>query len=356
MITLRNDVLLAPFTTLGVGGAARFFVEVSSVEELRDALRVGKERGLSLFILGGGSNLVISDAGFAGLVIRIVSKGIAERSLSDGRVELTAAAGEGWDDFVRFAVARNLAGVECLSGIPGSTGATPVQNVGAYGQEVAETITSVELLDRESLEQATYTNADCRFSYRQSIFKAEAKDRFVVTAVRFALTPGGAPSIRYPDLQRYFDERGASSPTLQEARDGVIAVRKRKGMVLDADDPDTRSDGSFFMNPIVTTEESERFLARARRISGEDARIPAFPAGDGLVKLSAAWLIENAGFAKGLVRGNAGLSSKHSLAIINRGGASASEIVALKDEIERGVHEKFGVALHPEPNFIGFRE
>lgn len=353
-LQIRENVPLAPLTTLGVGGPARWFAEVSGQEPLREALLFARSRSLEIFVLGGGSNLVIADSGFDGLVIRIASKGIEERSLDDGRVELTAEAGEAWDDLVRFAVERNLAGMECLAGIPGSTGATPIQNVGAYGQEVAETITTVDLIDRNSLEPVTFTNSDCHFDYRQSTFKSDAKDRYIVTRVRYALVRDGAPSIRYPDLQKYFDEQKQSSPTLAETRAGVIAVRKRKGMVLDPADPDTRSDGSFFMNPVVPTGDAETFIARAREIVGEEKRIPAFPSGEGRTKLSAAWLIEHAGFSKGLVRGNAGLSSKHSLAIINRGGAKAEEIIALKNEIQRGVFEKFGIEIHPEPNFIGF--
>lgn len=355
-LSIRENVSLAPLTTLGVGGPARWFSEIHDDEQLREALRFARTHSLEVFILGGGSNLVISDTGFDGIVLRIVSRGIEQRRRDDGKVEITAAAGEPWDELVRFAVERNLAGMECLSGIPGSTGATPIQNVGAYGQEVAETVTTVDLLDRNSLEAVTFTNADCRFGYRQSIFKSEAKDRYVVTRVRYALVRDGAPSIRYPDLQKYFDEQKTPSPTLAETRAGVIAVRRRKGMVLDPLDPDTRSDGSFFMNPVVPSGDAKMFIARAREIVGTETKIPAFPAGEGKTKLSAAWLIEHAGFSKGFVRGNAGLSSKHALAIINRGNASAEEIVALKEEIQRGVFEKFGVEIHPEPNFIGFRD
>ncbi|HEY2830581.1 MAG TPA: UDP-N-acetylmuramate dehydrogenase, partial [Thermoanaerobaculia bacterium] len=246
------------------------------------------------------------------------------------------AAGEVWDEFVAMAVSRRWAGVECLSGIPGSVGATPIQNVGAYGQEVSETIARVEVLDRGDGLVKTLTNWDCRFGYRSSVFKNYERDRYVVTAVTFRLKVDGAGTLRYPELQK-----AVASDDLHDVREAVLTIRRRKGMVLDAGDPDTRSDGSFFMNPIVdpmvTTEE-----------------IPRFPASDGKVKLSAAWLIEHAGFEKGFTLGNAGLSTKHTLAVINRGGATARDVLALVELIQSRVREKFGIELHPEPNFIGF--
>jgi UDP-N-acetylmuramate dehydrogenase len=257
---------------------------------------------------------------------------------------VNVAAGEPWDDFVAFAVAHRYAGIECLSGIPGSTGATPIQNVGAYGQDVSETIVRVEALDRTRDRVITLTNWDCRFGYRSSLFKNHEVGRYIVVAVTFRLKVGGCATIRYPELQKFVDERGVLVDDLQGVRDAVIAIRKRKGMVLDPNDPDTRSDGSFFMNPVLTLAQYDAFARIA-----PDA--PHYPSGDE-VKLSAAWLIEHAGFAKGFTLGNVGLSSKHTLAVINRGGGTAREVTALVALIRGKVREQFGVELHPEPNFV----
>jgi UDP-N-acetylmuramate dehydrogenase len=243
-------------------------------------------------------------------------------------------------------VENGWAGVECLSGIPGSTGATPIQNVGAYGQDVSETIVRVETYDRQLGVVVWFTNEECRFGYRASLFKNYERDRHVVVSVTFRLRRNACATIRYPELQKYIDERGVSVDDLQGVRDAVIAIRKRKGMVIDANDPDTRSDGSFFMNPIVTAAQYEEFAKKA-----PDA--PHFPSGDD-VKLSAAWLIEHAGFTKGFTHGNVGLSTKHSLAIVNRGNGTAAEVLELVKMIQEKVREEFGVEMHPEPNFIGF--
>jgi UDP-N-acetylmuramate dehydrogenase len=333
---LRENVPLGPLTTIGIGGPARYFARATNVEELRAGIDWSRDHGQPLFILGGGSNLLIADEGFPGLVLHAGLRGITVESDT-----VTVAAAEPWDDFVAFAVGKGWAGIECLSGIPGSTGATPIQNVGAYGQDVSETIVGVEVLDRTTGEVRTLTNAECRFGYRSSLFKNIERDRYVVLRVTFRLRPGGAPSVRYPELRRYLEGRGSS---LQDVRDGVIAIRKRKGMVIDPSDPDTRSDGSFFMNPILTAPEFE-----SKGIDG-----PNFPDGAGNVKLSAAWLIEQSGFQKGFVHGNVGLSSKHTLAVINRGGGTAREVRELVQMIQDRVREKFGVELQPEPNFIGF--
>ena len=340
---LQENVPLAPLTTIGIGGPARFFLRATSVDELREALAWAGTR--PLFLLGGGSNLLISDAGFDGLVIHLDLRGITVES-EDEYAMVKVAAGEPWDDFVAYAVSRGWAGIECLSGIPGSTGATPIQNVGAYGQEVAETIARVEALDRTTGTVVWFTNWDCRFGYRSSLFKNHERDRYAVLSVTFRLKRNGCATIRYPELQKYVDERGVSVDDLQGVRESVIAIRKRKGMVLDPNDPDTRSDGSFFMNPIVSHAAYETFAAIA-------PEAPHFPSGDE-VKLSAAWLIEHAGFHKGFTHGNVGLSSKHSLAVINRGNGTAAEVVELVRMIQAQVREKFGVEIHPEPNFIGF--
>lgn len=337
---------MAPLTTIGIGGPARFFARATTVDEVRDGVDWAAARSLPLFVLGGGSNLLISDAGFKGLVLHVDLRGVVVES-EDDYATVKVAAAEPWDSFVAMAVMHGWAGIECLSGIPGSTGATPIQNVGAYGQDVSETIIRVEVLDRKSGVVITLTNWDCRFGYRSSVFKNYERDRYVVLNVTYRLKAGGAASVRYPELRRYLEERSESDQDLRTVRDAVIAIRKRKGMVIDANDPDTRSDGSFFMNPILTSAEFEHFKA-----SADGA--PSFPGNDGTVKLSAAWLIEHAGFTKGFVHGNVGLSSKHTLAVINRGAGTAREVVELVKLVQDRVREKFGVEIHPEPNFIGF--
>jgi len=333
-IEIERGIPLAPFTTLGIGGPARFFARVTSIEELREALAFDAP----IFILGGGSNLLIADEGFDGLVVRIELRGIEFR---DDVVKV--AAGEPWDGFVAMAVERGLAGIECLSGIPGLTGATPIQNVGAYGQDVSETIDRVEALDRRSGAIVELTNEECRFGYRASYFKNIEKDRYVVLSVTFRLKAGGAPSVRYPELEKYL----GGERDLRKVREAVIAIRKRKGMVLDPNDPDTRSDGSFFMNPVI----AEPQYAELAKFAPDAVH---FAANAGNVKLSAAWLIEHAGFHKGFVHGNVGLSSKHTLAVINRGGGTAREVLELVRMVQDRVRAAFGVEIHPEPNFIGF--
>ncbi len=287
--------------------------------------------------------------GFGGLVLHVALRGITVES-EDDFATMRVAAGEPWDEFVAMAVRNRWAGIECLSGIPGSTGATPIQNVGAYGQEVSETIVRVELLDRASGRVFTMNASECEFGYRSSVFKGRERDRSIVTAVTFRLKRDGVATIRYPELQKYVDDRGVAMDDLAAVRESVIAIRKRKGMVLDPNDPDTRSDGSFFMNPVLRAEQAAAFLKKASAISD---RVPAFPNSDGSVKLSAAWLIEHAGFHKGFAHGNVGLSSKHTLAIINRGSGTAREVVELVRMIQSAVREKFGVEIHPEPNFVG---
>lgn len=349
---MERDVSLAQFTTIGIGGSARYFLRAARASDIEAALGWARRHSIPVFILGGGSNLLIADGGFDGLVLRVELRGYSIESEGE-QVIVRVAAGEDWDSFVARAVENGWSGIECLSGIPGSVGATPIQNVGAYGQEVSETIIRVEAMNRATGQIRAFTNAECLFRYRQSIFKSEEHDRWVILSVSYRLTPGGAPTIRYPELEREVKDRGAS--VLSSVRDTVLAIRRRKGMVLDPSDPDTRSDGSFFMNPILHAVATQSFLDRARSIAGAEAKVPIFPASDGSTKLSAAWLIEQAGFSKGYVLGNAGLSSKHTLAVINRGGASAAEVVALVRTIQDRVEEVFGIRLHPEPNFIGFR-
>ena len=340
---------LALLTTLRVGGAARYFVSAAKEDEVREAVAWARQRELPLFILGGGSNLVIADAGFPGLVLRIDLSGIG-RHPDHGKQIFTAAAGENWDAFVATTVAQNCAGIECLSGIPGSVGGTPVQNVGAYGQEVAETINRVRILDLERNEVRELTNGDCGFSYRTSIFNGSAAGRYIVLQVEFSLAPNAAPHLEYADLKRYFADKSAS-PNLAEVREAVCAIRSSKAMLLVEGDPDCQSAGSFFKNPIVTPQQYETLSARP---AARGKTVPHFTAANGQLKVSAAWLVENAGFTKGLIRGRVGISSKHALAIVNRGGATAAEIVAFNNEIQQRVEDAFGIRLQPEPVFVGF--
>jgi UDP-N-acetylmuramate dehydrogenase len=328
------DAPLAPLTTLRLGGPAKRLVSVGTEAELVEAVREADE---PLLLLAGGSNLVLPDAGWPGVVVRIETRGI-ER---DGAA-LEVQAGEPWDDLVAAAVEEGLAGFECLSGIPGSVGATPIQNVGAYGQEVSETVRSVRVLDRTTGTIDELAPADCGFTYRSSAFKRA--DRWVVLAVTFAVhRADSSQPLRYAELARALDlEPGARAP-LCEVREAVLALRRGKGMVLDPADPDTISAGSFFMNPILDADT----------VAALRPRPPAFPQPDGRVKTSAAWLIERAGFAKGYARGRVAISSKHALALVNRGGASTGELLALAREIAAGVRERFGVQLEPEPTIVG---
>lgn len=345
MLPLQRNVPLAPLTTLGIGGPAKSFVRAETVDEITEGIAWAETNREPLFVMSGGSNLLISDEGFDGLVMQVRLRGVTVESEDPDTVMVRVAAGERWDDFVSTAVENRWAGLECLSGIPGSVGATPIQNVGAYGQDVSETIVRVEVVDRETRRVITLTSAECRFAYRSSIFKTAARDRYVVANVTFRLRRNGAATVKYPELRRYLEERGAPLEDLEEVRNAVIAIRRRKGMVLDPNDPDTRSDGSFFMNPILPRAVFDDLSRRA-------GDMPNFPAGDD-VKLSAAWLIENAGFHKGFAHGNVGLSSKHTLAVINRGGGTAREVVELVRMIQDGVRARFGVEIHPEPIFVG---
>jgi UDP-N-acetylmuramate dehydrogenase len=343
---IRPDVPLAPFSTLGVGGAARAFLRAESEADVVRAQEWCDRRNVPLFVLGGGSNIVIADQGFDGLVLQVALRGVTFAHDGDDTL-IHAAAGEPWDAIVAAAVARELAGIECLSGIPGCVGGTPIQNVGAYGQEVAETIASVTVFDRRDRRMAALTAAECEFAYRLSRFKTRDVDRFVVCGVTFRLRRGHI-TVKYPDVQRYLEHAAITSPTLADVRAAVLAIRRGKGMVVDPSDPDSRSVGSFFMNPIVSIAARERVAS----IAGETP--PAYTVDDAHVKVPAAWLIERAGFYKGFVDGAAGISSKHPLALINRGGATASDVLRLAARIKRQVADRFGVWLRPEPIFVGF--
>jgi UDP-N-acetylmuramate dehydrogenase len=342
---IRENIPLAPLTTLGVGGPARYFAEATTEAEVIEAVEFARSRELPLFVLGGGSNLVIADTGFAGLVLKIGIAGVSRFTPAQGNTIFIAGAGCDWDAFVAQTVEENCAGLECLSGIPGTVGGTPVQNVGAYGQEVADTITEVRALDLRSLEIVTLSNAACGFSYRSSKFNTTERGRFVILRVAFALKKEGRPTIRYADLERHF--AGGRTPTLSEVRAAVRDIRHSKAMLIVAGEEDARSAGSFFKNPIIPQPSFDKLSARF-------PQLPSYPATDGSRKIPAAWLVEHAGFAKGYNKSRAGISRKHALAIVNRGGSTAAEIIALKDEIQKRVREDFGIELQPEPVFVGF--
>ena len=356
-VTILENVSLAQYTTLGVGGAARWFVETGDEEDILAAVRFARARGVGCFILGGGSNLLVSDEGFDGVVVRVAGGGLDWVETGGGTASITAGAGAEWDAVVRLAVEKNGAGVECLAGIPGSVGGTPVQNVGAYGQEVAQTIVRVRALDLAAEKAVDLAAAECGFGYRRSIFNSTERGRYAITRVEYRLAMGGKPLLEYRDVKQYFAERGVARPTLVETAAAVREIRARKGMLLVADDADSRSAGSFFKNPVVRVEEISRLAAIAGCCVAD---VPQFPAGwgyaaeDCVVKLSAAWLIELAGFQKGFAMGRAGLSTKHVLAIVNRGGATAAEIVALRDAVIDGVRARMGVRLEQEPVLLGF--
>jgi len=344
-LQVREEVRLSDFTTLGVGGPARFFCTLYREQDLKPALEIEQSRVLPILILGGGSNLLVADTGFSGIVIHMGMRGIAFDADRDD-VIVSAKAGENWDSLVALCAEKNLAGIENLSGIPGYVGATPIQNVGAYGQEVGTTIESVRAWDRVENRIATLGKSDCEFGYRTSVFNSRHRDRYVILEVVYRLRSDGSPNLKYRDLADYFSSK-KEKPSLENIRTAVLNIRRSKAMVIDPNNPDSRSAGSFFKNPIVSTSQ----LQKIRTISETD--VPAFPAGD-QHKVSAAWLIEQAGFSRGYVKGRAGISSKHSLAIINRGGASASEIVALAKEMHEGVKALFEIELEAEPVLVGF--
>jgi UDP-N-acetylmuramate dehydrogenase len=339
----QEHISLAPHTTFGIGGPARWFAQAHTEHDILEGVAFAKDRGLPLFVLGGGSNLLVSDAGFAGLVLHIDLKGITLGN--DGL--LSAAAGEDWDQVVSQAVAANCAGVECLAGIPGSVGGTPVQNVGAYGQEVSQTIVEVRALDTQLGAFVDLPSSACGFSYRQSIFNhGTERGRYIVTRVMYQLQSSSEPTLSYGDLKRYFQD-WSKPPRLAEVAAAVREIRKAKGMLLVEGDPDCASAGSFFKNPVVP----EAALSWIQNAAG-GSTVPHFAAGDGLVKVPAAWLLERAGFHKGFSMGRAGISTRHTLALVNRGGATAAEIIALRDQIRHRVEHLYGIRLEPEPVWV----
>ncbi len=351
---VQENIPLAPLTTLKIGGAAKYFVAAKDASEAQEAVAWARTRDLPVFVLGGGSNLLIADAGWPGMVLKVAIAGIQRRPELDekGRAIFDVGAGETWDKFVSDAVRARCAGVECLSGIPGSVGGTPVQNVGAYGQEVSETIESVQVLDLKDGQLRELCNEACQFAYRSSIFNKGEPGRFIVLSAAYGLVPEGDPRISYADLKRHFDG-WATMPTLAETREAVRHIRALKGMLITPGDPDCQSAGSFFKNPVLSEAQHEDLIKRAaaRRLN-----VPSYPALESHKKVSAAWLVEHSGFAKGYGFGRVGISSKHALAIVNRGGATAAEVLALKDQIQHRVEEIWGVCLEPEPVMVGFEQ
>ena len=354
ILQIRHQVSLAPLTTLELGGTASSFAAVDRVGLAKEAIRWAGRHAKPVAIIGGGSNVVVSDSGFDGLAVRAALRGI---QIEDGgtKVRVTAAAGEPWDELVEMTVAENLAGLECLSGIPGWVGATPIQNVGAYGQDVASTIENVHVLDLMSLEERTLGPEACGFGYRTSSFR-EFPDRFLVLSVTYALVRDGRPKLEYRELRRALGV-GGLAPSLAEIRRTVLELRRSKSMLLDEDEPNRRSVGSFFVNPVIDASSLSALDERARATGGITSieSVPTFKTDTGAFKVPAAWLIEKAGFTKGLRRGAFGISSAHALALVHHGGGTSEELVALAKDIREGVRRQFDIELQPEPVFLGFK-
>ncbi len=353
---MEENKLLAPFTTFGIGGPARWFAEATSEGEVVEATAWARERGLPLFVLGGGSNLLVADGGFDGLVLRVALRGIEVSQGEAGETIYRAAAGEDWDHCVQQTVGDKCAGLECLAGIPGTVGGTPVQNVGGYGQEVATVVERVRVFDLKQRQFVEFSADECGFGYRHSRFNSTDHGRYIVTRVDYRLRQGGKPTVRYPDLARSLME--IEKPSLAEVAAAVRQIRQSKGMLVVPGDPNCRSGGSFFKNPVVAKEQVPRIADRGLGLSWTQAP-PQFPAGPLEVKLSAAWLIEEAGFYRGYRLGRAGISRRHTLAIVNygdadEGGATAAEILALAGQIGDAVETRFGIRLEMEPVLVGF--
>lgn len=351
---IRENILLAPYTTFRIGGPARWFMEATNEAELMEAVMFARNQRADLFVLGGGSNLLVADKGFPGVVVHVANRGIREQM--DGAYSIfTTAAGENWEGFVNDVVERDFAGVECMVGIPGTVGGTPVQNVGAYGQEVATTIVSVRALDRTTLRMVDFAGSGCQFTYRRSIFNSTARDRYIVTEVSYRLRAHGAPHLAYQDLADAF--AGKAAPKLSQVSKMVREIRRRKGMLLVEGDANCRSAGSFFKNPVVSESLLADISARVTKEAnlsgaGQVESIPHFAAEKGTVKLLAGWLIEHAGFPRGFALGAAGISTKHTLSIVNRGDATAAGILALRDQIRQRVLSQFGICLEQEPVYV----
>jgi UDP-N-acetylmuramate dehydrogenase len=346
-INIQQDIPLAPYTTLRIGGPARFFCEITTEAELIEAIHFARWSNLKIFVLGGGSNLLVGDSGFDGLVLHIAIDQPTQGSMTEDAVDYIVSAGTDWNSFVLEVCEQGISGIECLAGIPGSVGGTPVQNVGAYGQEVADTIISVRALDLETDVFVDLSHKQCGFAYRRSIFNTTCRNRYIVTAVTFHLDRTARPNLSYADLKRHFN---GLAPTPIDVYHAVRSIRHSKGMLLVEGEADCRSAGSFFKNPIVSKELLLK-IAATLKIPTEE--VPHWPAGKGQVKLAAAWLLEQAGFPKGFSVGEAGVSSRHTLALINRGNATAGDIVALRDAIQQQVKARFDIQIEQEPVQLG---
>jgi UDP-N-acetylmuramate dehydrogenase len=352
-LKIHEDVPLAPLTTLHIGGPARFFCDAATEAEVAEAAQFAHDRNLALFVLGGGSNLLVSDVGFDGLVMRVNLKGVSQEHRKADSVLLDVGAGENWNDVVLYSVDHGYAGIECLAGIPGDAGGTPVQNVGAYGQEVAESIVKVRAYDLETKKIVTLDHEACRFGYRRSLFNHDARGRYIVTSVTYKLRPAGEPALRYADVKNFFAAQiaGGEKPTLRQVYDAVRSIREQKGMLAGQGGPDGRSAGSFFKNPVVpSTMIPQIALAAACPAEG----VPQYRAGEGKVKLAAAWLVEQSGFHKGFTMGRAAISTRHTLALVNLGDATAADLIALRDAVMTSVKNKFSIQLEQEPVMLGF--
>lgn len=353
-LLVQRNVRLADFTTLGLGGNAQYFIECTSVDQIHAAITLAHREKLAVQVLGGGSNTIFPDEGFYGLVLRVALRGVHFMRQEDD-VKMVVAAGEPWDDFVKLCISYHLGGLECLSGIPGFVGATPIQNVGAYGQEVSDTIVLVKALDRKTLKEKTFSNSDCRFSYRRSRFNLSDADRYIILEVVYRLRMYGEPEIRYPELRTFIEstvdlrKMEAGSQRLGAVRDAVLSLRRKKSMLIDGDDPNAKSVGSFFKNPILSKAEFSAFEQRCKAINISGG-VPTFPAGAS-VKVPAAWLVENTGFKKGYRKGGVGISSNHTLALVNYGG-TATELLALAEQIQSNVYTTFGLKLEQEPIIV----
>jgi UDP-N-acetylmuramate dehydrogenase len=349
--TISQSVPLAPRTTLGLGGPARFFSEITDASTVALAVRWAKEHKVPVFILGGGSNLVVADEGAAALVLHMRTRGMVWTQ-SGGEVRVEVQAGEAWDDVVAEAALRNAAGIESLSGIPGTAGAAPVQNIGAYGQEVAEVVRRIRALDRETLELRELDAKECGFGYRTSLFKREP-ERFVILSVTLGLVAGGRPALRYAELVTALS--GNAQPSLAQVRATVLALRRKKAMVYGEEDPNRRSAGSFFTNPIVAADVAiaiARHAVTAGLIHAPE-EMPQFALPDGQVKLAAGWLIEHAGLSKGFRMGSVGISSQHALALVHHGGGTTADLLRLALHVRSTVQDRFNITLSPEPVFLG---
>jgi UDP-N-acetylmuramate dehydrogenase len=347
-LTISRHVPLSPFTTLQLGGPAEYFVHAADRPTLIEVLRWARASSHAVSVLGGGSNLVVADRGVSGLVVHMATRGL-EIVRFDDHALVTAQAGESFQGLVDCVLAENFSGLECLTGIPGLVGATPIQNVGAYGQEVSDTIEAVEVLDRADFSTRWLAAKDCGFGYRNSQFK-RVPERYVVLAVRYRLAIDGAPKLAYPELVRALDVRHAR-PSLREVADVVWALRAGKSMVLNPADDNGRSAGSFFTNPIVSSAEAAHVCchAVAAGMANSVEEVPCYDAGAGAKKLAAGWLIERAGVHKGLRMGAVGVSSRHALSLVHHGGGSTAELLALAAEIQQRVQRVFGIELQIEP-------